>query len=425
MLKKLKNGLLAGAACLALAAASPAMARGFVVALAPGLSKSQIVEAVRFASDITAPGETTIFLDGYEAKVLCRFAVPDKASFAHPKAKLKANGACVQSLFELGGRAPESGLRLPQTLRAIGEDLDLSAYDGIAALGSPVYHDPREPRFSMKVARVPSDAHIAAPRTQSPFSAQGADGLLRDKPVYFAAPNDSWRMNEAHGVLVERFWTLEVDAFGGELVSFSSDPAQTLRRAREGARGPGAAYKLEDNDKLEMIPVRIERFAGQPLYERELSETPPSADELHRAQNVEIGIQWANCQDCDLDIYVRPYNGAETLSFKHTDSKEGSFSRDFTSANAEVNGLESVVFDEPVDLTKLFAAVNLYDGSPGGEVTGEVRIAIGSKTYAAPFRIAAKSGNRGAGLIELLNSGKAPNAAWTVLAPLRILSGNS
>ena len=415
-----------GVACLH----TTAQAGSYIVAVSPygdaTTAETHMRGLVRFAVEASEPGDEIIFLDGYNVKGLCRFFVPDKAAYAHPKAKLRTNGACVKALLAFGASRdadlPQGAMRLPQLLRHIGENYDMSRYDAVLLDGSPIYHDPREPRFSMKAARIPSDGHVIASRQESPFGMAGSQGLFKDTPVHFTSSGTGWQLNDKHGFLVERFWALSVEAVGGMLATFEQDRDITVRRLMTGAEAVGPRPVLSGNTKLEMTPLRIERFAGPPIHQRTLSSTPLAEAELRSAARVEVGIRWDGCDACDLDIYVQPYKGAETLFYGHTHSAEGTFFKDFRSRSALANGLESVAFHAPVELRRMLIAVNLYGGSAPNGASGELRIAVGDQTYGVPFSISATKGNRGVGREQLMNTRNAPNANWVVIDPLTVVA---
>lgn len=406
-----------------------AHADNLIVGLSPfgeaDAAKDRAKHLLAHVIETTGPGEDAVFIDAYRAKTLCRYAVPDKAAYARPKAAVKVNGACVKAVLgfaEAPGEDTTAGaIRMPHFMRFVAGNFDMDRYKSILVAGSPIYHDPLEPRFTMRAARVPSHAHITATRQASPYSVAGYGGLLPDTPVHLVSPSADWKLNDGHGAMVRCFWTLHTETMGGRLASFGSDLKLALQRVGSGTVGASPACERDSSDKLEMMPVRIERFAGPSLYDREVSEDAPAPELVRTAQNVQVGIRWQDCEACDLDIYVRPYNGAEVLYFGHTHSREGAFYKDFRSAPTAAAGLESVSFREPVDLGKLLVAVNLYSGNAPQGVNGEVRIAIGAETYAAPFRIEAQTGNRGAGAQDLLNAGTVPNEQWAIIDPMKVL----
>lgn len=421
-------GVAAFAAALGLH--TTAQAGSYIVAASPFVDEAnaemRMRGLVRFAVEASEPGDEIVFLDAYQVKGLCRFTVPENPAYAHPKAKLRANGGCVQTLLSFGASLdadlPMGAMRLPQLLRYIAENYDMTQYDAVLVDGSPIYHDRHEPSFSMKAARIPSDGHVVATRHESPFGMAGSQGLFMDTPVHFTSAGAVWQLNDKHGFLVERFWTLSVDAIGGSLATFEQDREITIRRLLEGATAVGTRPSLSGSTKLEMTPLRIERFSGPPIHQRELSSSPLTDTQLRSAARVEVGIRWDGCDACDLDIYVQPYKGAETLFYGHTHSAEGTFFKDFRSRSALANGLESVAFDTVVELNRMLIAVNFFGGSAPEGVSGELRIAVGANTYGVPFSIAATQGNTGAGRQELLNSRQAPNANWVVINPLKVVA---
>jgi len=225
-----------------------------------------------------------------------------------------------------------------------------------------------------------------------------------------------------HEAATRRFWTLEVEAIGGQLVTFDRDLAQGLVRAAGDVPTIAHNYVFSNSPKLDMIPVSASRTDSRSIYEREVTTEPLAQSQLGSVRNIEIGIRWA-C-DCDVDLYAQPYEEAEVLSYRNPRSREGEFFKDYTASPDLLNGFELIAFSAPVDLSQLLVVANFYHGSVPETLTGEVRISIGEKTWAAPFEIATTRGNAGAGYLDLSETRSAPNAAWTVIDVLSLVGRN-
>lgn len=414
--RALRAGLMMGALAASSSTFSVAHAKGLIVTMAPDVEhKAVATQLVRFTLENTDPGEESVFIDGALTRSLCRIRVPENKAYRHIKAKIKLNGPCVKSVLDFNGAG---NLNWPELLRNLARNYDLSRYDALVMVGSPLYDGGKEPIWSMTHGHVPSDGHLGADLAASPYAPVGDLGGLK---VHFIYPDASWPRNDAHRFLTRRFVTLFVESMGGELATFDGDLAHGLGRAANKADAPPHDFKRGDTDKLAMIPIRVETGRQLPIYERELSDTPLSATEIRSAQNVEIGIRW-RCA-CDVDAYAQSHRGAEVLYFGNTRTTEGQFFKDFTASPDLVNGLETIAFTQAIDLRKLLIGLNLYSGDAPDGAAGEIRISVGGRTYSGDFVIAGPSGNRGTGRDEWINTRAAPNDRWVVIDPLRLVAG--
>jgi hypothetical protein len=409
-------------------------AKNLVVGISPYMNaataKIDMTDLVRQLTETVDPGESAVIIDAFNLIPVCKFQVPQGAGFRNPKAKLSSNAACVRLLLDFGKVANMGvkandvmpfAVRLPQLLRFVRENYTAGASLDVIVLGSPLYDDPKEPAYSMANGHVPSDGHIRVSPGQSPYGTDRTATKNSSLRVHLVYPDDAWRLNTEHGYRVVRFWTLAIEHAGDKLLSFIASRNEAFARVKSGTPRIEHNYVLGESEKLEMVPVRRQMAGRVPIYGRQISTTVPAANVVGAAREVEIGISW-DCERCDIDLYARPTRGAETLYFGHANSREGQFFKDFRQSPESVNGLETVEFQAPVDLRKLLLAINFYEGTaPATGVRGEVRIAIGNQTYAAPFQLRAATGNEGGGLQKLLDTGLAPNTAWLVVEPLKVL----
>lgn len=402
---------------------NPAQANDLIIGLtpyaaSPEQAKERAVDTLQFLAGQIEPGESAQILDAYNVRSICTFSVPDRKAYRHEKNKLTVNAPCVRALLGAAQSAKQSApvpdaVRLPDTLRFIGENYPAQTATDILIVGSPLYDDPREPSVSMAYGHVPGDGHLNAARGASPYSAS-SEGLYANMRVHLVATDAAWAINLEHAHFVKRLWALYVERQGGSLVTFTSDASAAFNRIASHAEAPPHDYNLAATTKLEMIPIRRDAGARTPIHQRALAQVPPAVTELRAASNVEIGITW-DCTACDLDLYARPWRGAEVIYFNKTHTAEAQMFKDYRSSPEINNGLETIEFVVPLDLQKLLVAVNLYEGSPpDGIVHGEVRISIGERTWAAPFIIEAKAGTRTEGATEIF-AGSPSEPGWTVI----------
>jgi len=408
-------------ALLASAALAPlSYADNLIVAVSPNgepaAKKAEMIDVIQMMTKTVQPGEEATLMDGLTGRSICTFTVPDRRSYASEKAKLNVNRSCVGKLIRFAEAANMSAtagqLDLPRLLRTIAQTARMNTIDAVVIFGDPNYANPQEPSFAMTGGYVPSDGHSTADRTASPFGMAGLDDSFMGTSVHFTSDGYPWARNTRHEDMVHRFTWLTLATLGAPLATFNADRDQLIKRVIDGVGRSPVSFEWAASDKLEMIYVDLDRGPGLPIHERELSTAVLSAAEVRRAREVEVGISWS-CA-CDLDIWVRPHDNAEVLFYGHTRSREGRFYRDYRNGRDLLNGLESVSFDAPVDLSKMVIGVNFYSGSAPDGVTGEVRLSVGDRTYAKPFVLEATSGNAGNGASEVFAAQSVPNEQWAV-----------
>ncbi len=417
-----------------LSGASPAPARDMAIGLSPYLESSiaetQINSVLKFLAETLEPGDRCVLFDAYHVQTLGIFTVPDKAVYRQPKAKIQANRQAVgaMSQFARAAKKPHGenepsvigAIRIPQALRFIGQDYPAMQDFDVILLGSPIYDDPKEQAFTMRLNHVPGDGHLTKARSVTPFGIKGQDSLLAKRRVHIAFL-DNWKQDDRHAYQVERFWALFVEGQGGQLSSFTHDLPALFQRVKSNAPSPKHDYKVEITDKLEMILMRPPTVKQQTsIYERPISKASLPAGVLRQATHVEVGITW-ECGGCDLDLYGQRQPGATAIWFLNTQTSDGQYFRDFRTSPRSANGYETLAYHVPVDLNHLLLAVNFYNGSSPGGVKGEVRISLNGQTYAMPFHVLAQEGNGGVGRQETLSARRANNTAWLVIDPLEVL----
>ncbi len=406
------------------------MAIGFSPYLETGIAEAQLNAVLKFLAETLEPGDRCILFDAYHVQTLGTFVVPDKAVYRQPKAKIQANRQAVGAMVQFARTAKRphgesdpsvvGAIRLPQALRFIGQDYPVIQDADVILLGSPIYDDPKEKLFTMRLNHVPGDGHLTKARSVTPYGIKGQESLLAKRRVHLAFLDD-WKQDDHHAYFVQRFWTLFVEGQGGQLSSFTHDLPTLFHRVKSNAPSPRHDYKIEPTDKLEMILMRPPTVKQQTsIYERPLSTAPLPESVIRQASRVEVGITW-ECGGCDLDLYGQHEPGATTIWFLSTQTKDGQYFRDFRTSPRSANGYETLAYHVPVDLNHLLLAVNFYNGQSPGGVKGEVRISLNGQTYAMPFHVLAQEGNGGVGRQETLTARRATNAAWLVIDPMEVL----
>ncbi|MCA8883377.1 MAG: hypothetical protein KDA50_06475 [Rhodobacteraceae bacterium] len=420
-------GLLVGTA---IAMATMAQARDAVVGLSPNQSPEelqvQIERLIGHAIATLEPGETMHFFDAADATLIASFTAPEGTGAGNPKTMVQANRTALAGLQRfIKSATPQPGrvahMNLPAFLRAIRAHYPAGA-DGadLIVLGAPITDDPQAPSLSMQGGRVPNDGHIAARAGQSIYATDGLPGSLDGYDVYFGLIGEPWKISDAHGHYVDRFWALSVEASGASLAFFGDDLNTLFALAGRDAPDRVHGEPLVPTNKLEMLQFAPDTGAVSDIYSAPLVVTPAPEPVWRAARNAVIGVTW-DVQGVDLDLYVRPDAASPVIFFQQADTPQGRLYKDYTLSPG--TGFETVALkDRPVDLSGLHLAVNYYGGvaSPQG-VSGEIRISIGNQVWAAPFKVAASHGNRGLGAEAVLRDQVLPNDAWVIIDPMEVL----
>ncbi len=313
-------------------------------------------------------------------------------------------------------------MQVPQLLQFLGQNYGAFEDTDIIILASPIYVDFRDPDWGMANNQYPGDGHFSAAPHASPFSLFGRKGLLKNTRIHWAYPDQNWISSENYRINVTRVWTLLIEGYGAELSTFTGDMNTLWRRAAEGVKAPPHGYKLENVEKIETIQLVEELQSAErvSIYERDLSNVPPSKRVLRQASNVEIGISW-NCEECDLDLHVRPHHGAEVLYFRNRQTSLGYYHKDFIRSPKTDGGYETVTLTSAIDLRDVLIAINWFGGRSKNGVIGEIRLSISDKTYGLPFHFSGKSGNSGSGKDKTLTASQAANKNWLIINPKNIV----
>jgi hypothetical protein len=299
---------------------------------------------------------------------------------------------------------PAGNLMMPSVIDELGRNLLPSLAErkaDILLVGSLLYADPRDGRTAMTDRYVPSDGTLRAPRAEWIFSTVGAEERLSGVTVHFCTPNAATEYeSEEHEQRVRRFWSVWTTAQGGRVGTFSHDLATCFRRFDAGEASGQTVYQASREAKPEMlrVPARLPATLPAslenpgPYFLRDdvpLTRTPPAA-----SKGVAwVGIKWAAA--CDIDLYARGDPSSPWLYFGSARSAEGYFNKDIRSGGEEAQ-FEYVEFTRAIELGKAEAAINLYSCEAAALPEGAVRIWFAGKVYEAPFKLTAKSGNRGA-----------------------------
>lgn len=388
---------------------APVQARDLVIALSPHQSpqqaKTQIMTLLQFLTTLEA-GDRAVILNGASIQTIGTFNIPTDKSYSQPKARLLANKSVVAAMLEFAAQATGDGeaVNVPQILDHVAQRFSPSTPMDVLVLASPLFDDPKEPAFSMKAGLLPSDGHILARRADTPFGTKGNEQSLANIRVHWGFSGEDVFLSDHHRHLVKRFWTLYLRAQGGALSSFTADKSTVFERVRSAATLPSDSEVLDSSSKLEMMRLRTQQQTSS-IYERPISREALRPQMIAAAQNLQIGISW-DCALCDVDLHARASAGAAIIFYGNNETSDGIHIKDFLSSPQSIHGYETIEFKKNVDLRQVNIAVNFYHGTAQQGIRGEIRIATDGKTYAAPFIIAATSGNQGRDLDAVFQSGR-------------------
>lgn len=399
----------------------------YVIGISPYLEKEVKDDVFRrmtrfLLEDVPLNSSFTIY-DGYNLKTIADLNVPELAAFSSPKTRANQYKEQILKLKEfLATDHPrpnsdlplERAVRLPQLIDVISEQKNPGECI-VIVLGSPLYVDPKEPGFSMINGFFPSDGHLMTSRERSVYGLEGQDGLLEKVQVHFGYFGDPW-ISELHQDKIARFWSLYLKEQQGELASFSADIATVFKAAagRESFADRRPRAELDrSQSKLEML--RITRDVGVADWiTRDLpanrSQPPPS----RTVGPMKIGIRWQG--KIDLDLYASAGPGSETLFFEHTRAPEGYYFKDHRSSPERE--FEFIEFESPVDVYRVKASINFYEGHAAEGASGEIRIEFEGRIYTGHFSIPATQGNRG-------RSGRSQSDFWGRIDVPQILKLNA
>ncbi|MEM6549832.1 MAG: hypothetical protein AAF713_19090 [Pseudomonadota bacterium] len=156
-------------------------------------------------------------LDAATLRLIGTFAVPEKAAYRHPRAKLKANRPALRALAEFakasdGDPAPRGRIDLPGFLLQVGRNWPATEPAELIVLGSPIHDNPRAPGFSMKGGKVPNDGHVTVGRNLHLYARPGPAS-----PVIYDG-----NKRTANGQLLEDFRRSPAISNGFETIAFSA-----------------------------------------------------------------------------------------------------------------------------------------------------------------------------------------------------------
>jgi hypothetical protein len=277
----------------------------------------------------------------------------------------------------------------------------------------------------MKVGVVPSDGHLQASRALSPYGAADNPELLKQWNVHFGIGDNTVLGSDRASYALERWWTLYIEALGGELATYSADTSIAIYRALQDAPAPSHQFAPEDTKRLQMLHIIVKDERNPlPVQERPLTVTPLAETQVRNAENVTIGLSWT-CA-CDLDLYARAHSSADILFFGNRETIDGKYYQDVrgrlrSGQKGTASNMETIIYASMIDLRKLQVAVAYYSGKATNNITGTLHIGIGDKTYARNFTIFSPTGNKTNQIRESFEANKARAKHIFMFNPIEIV----
>jgi hypothetical protein len=397
----------------------------YVIGISPFLDKAVKDDVYRsivrlLVEDLPLNSSLTVY-DAFELKTITHVALPEARVFHSAKTRANQFAGAIRDLKQFLAQehtAPtnahlkfEEAIRLPQFLDFLAENSrSTNLQPALLLIGSPLYHDAKEPAFSMVDGYFPSDGHLQASREQSIFGFTANSAATPSVTIHWLYFGDPW-VSDLHKEKVTRFWTLYLERRGAQLAAFTTDLPTALQSFKQNTLGTTAASKNWTADttqsKIEMLRVSRNVEIADWLTRSTLSdESPPTT----LVGPMKIGIRWKH--NIDVDLYATPRSGAETLFFQHVRSPEGYYYKDHRSSPGRE--YEFIEFESPVDAREVEAFINFYKGRCPGGPHGEVRIEFDGRIYGAPFSISSEEGNLG-------RSGQSQQEFWTRIPVQEIL----
>ena len=309
--------------------------------------------------------------------------------FKESISKLRDFLAASQSLPAATNLNLTQAIRFPQFMDFVADNFVGTNSTRVIVIGSPLYLDPKEPGFSMVDGYFPSDGHLLATREDTVYGLKGHESRLQNVSVHFGFFGDPW-VSAVHQEKVERFWSLYLKEQGARLSTFCGDLPTLFAAAKTDATRPVRFEVDRKHTKVEML--RISRdLAAADWITRDTLSNPRPVPPTKTVGPMKIGIRWKG--DIDLDLYASPTRDGESLNFENTRIREGYYFKDHR--HSPEREYEFIEFEAPVDVWRVDASINFYQGDLEAPAGGEVRIEFDGKIYSSRFTLAANHGNKG------------------------------
>jgi hypothetical protein len=206
-------------------------------------------------------GDSLVVYDALRRAVVATITIPaDRPAFEIAAVRTRQLGSGLVAIRRfLEARCtgappsadPAGNLFLPQFLDEVSRILIPTLPRGgvsVLVVGSAFYNDAHDPAFSMLDGRYPSDSHLKAKNTRTPFSTVVKRYSLAGIDIHYCYTDTNW-INDAHKESVLRWWSLFVSSQQGILATFTNDLSTCFERFERSvtAGAPSFAPEMADH----------------------------------------------------------------------------------------------------------------------------------------------------------------------------------
>ena len=256
--------LRAFAASLATAAVlgpHPTLATTWDIVVPPNMPGSDALKAEiwDFFLHGLAPGERLTLYDGMDGREILRIAIPNEERFGDERVRTKALGRETAQLSRaIDALSDEDNPSIPYRINLPGlvyeyAQTRTSDERQLLVITSGMHLSDLEPSFSFRLVGselfLPTDTHIEAPLSESPYGTRGLEAALNGVVVHICLQSDGDQLTTYQKDELRRFWSLYVRWLGGELATFTESLPGCFDRWRGKASGslPEEALDISSN----------------------------------------------------------------------------------------------------------------------------------------------------------------------------------
>jgi hypothetical protein len=280
----------AGFATAAALAQQPALAATWDIIVPPRMPDSAALKAEiwDFFLHGLAPGESFALYDGMDGREMLRIAIPNDRRFDEERVRTKTFGRETAQLSRaIDALSDPDNSAIPYRIDFPGRAYEFAqsrtgGESQLLVVTSGMHLSDLEPSFSVRLVGselfLPTDAHIEAPLSESPYGTMGLRTALDGVVVHVCLQSDEDPLTTYQKDELRRFWSLYVHWLGGELSTFTESLSGCFDRWRDKVSGRMPEEALDiSSDVLEMR--RVKRTPLEDLEETAASGRLPEGVE--------------------------------------------------------------------------------------------------------------------------------------------------
>jgi hypothetical protein len=264
----------------------PAPAASWDIVLPPNMPDSDALKAEiwDFFLHGLAPGERLTLYDGMDGRVMLRIAIPNDRRFEEERVRTKTFGRetaqlsrAIDALSEPASAAAPYSIDFPGLAYEYAQTRTTSESQ-LLVVTSGMHLSDLEPSFSFRLVGpdlfLPTDAHIEAPLSESPYGTRGLETALDGVVVHVCLKSDGSRLTTHQRDEMRRFWSLYVRWLGGELATFTESLSGCFDRWRAKVSGGLPQEALDMSSDV----LAMRRVTRTPLEDTEPAGGTPLAE---------------------------------------------------------------------------------------------------------------------------------------------------